>query len=151
MVSPTCFDITLPSSGSIPSAFWEMLEWGAVVRILWMDVLCIVKILIFKGLTVRRLYKSFGIKGLMDTTKYRNVCNLVERKPCKAHYVCQATLRKLIYTYVPCYFTSGLEFGITPCAAHDFHLAFPSCSSPTSFGKVRSGGWMFGWTSDRSP
>jgi hypothetical protein len=27
--------ITLPSSGSVPSAFWEMLNWGAVDRILW--------------------------------------------------------------------------------------------------------------------
>jgi hypothetical protein len=24
MVAPTCFGITLPSSGSVPSAFWEM-------------------------------------------------------------------------------------------------------------------------------
>jgi hypothetical protein len=39
--SPTCFSITLPSSGSVPSAFWEMLNWGAVDRILWMGVLCL--------------------------------------------------------------------------------------------------------------
>jgi hypothetical protein len=42
MVAPTCFGITLPSSGSVPSAFWEMLNWGAVGRILWMGVLCLV-------------------------------------------------------------------------------------------------------------
>jgi hypothetical protein len=30
MVAPTCFVITLPSSGSVPSAFWEMLNWAAV-------------------------------------------------------------------------------------------------------------------------
>jgi hypothetical protein len=42
MVAPTCFCITLPSSGSVPSAFWEMLNWGAVDRILWMRVLCLV-------------------------------------------------------------------------------------------------------------
>jgi hypothetical protein len=41
MVAPTCFGITLPSSGSIPSTFWEMLNWGEVDRILWMGVLCI--------------------------------------------------------------------------------------------------------------
>jgi hypothetical protein len=72
MVAPTCFGITLPSSGSVPSAFWEMLNWGAVDRILWMGVLFLVAwcahiftgILIFKGLTARRLYKSFGVKGL---------------------------------------------------------------------------------------
>jgi hypothetical protein len=40
MVAPTCFGITLPSSGSVPSAFWEILNWGAVDRMLWMGVLC---------------------------------------------------------------------------------------------------------------
>jgi hypothetical protein len=42
MVAPTCFGIKLPSSGSVPSAFWEILNWGAVDRILWMGVLCLV-------------------------------------------------------------------------------------------------------------
>jgi hypothetical protein len=42
MVAPTCFDITLPSSGRVPSAFWEMLSRGAVDRKLWMGVLCLV-------------------------------------------------------------------------------------------------------------
>jgi hypothetical protein len=42
MVAPTCFGITLPSSGSVPSAFWEILNRGAVDRILWMGVLCLV-------------------------------------------------------------------------------------------------------------
>jgi hypothetical protein len=42
MVDPTCFGITLPSSGSVHSAFWEMLNWGVVDRILWMGVLCLV-------------------------------------------------------------------------------------------------------------
>jgi hypothetical protein len=42
MVAPTCFGITLPSSGSVPSAFWEMLNWRAVNRILWMGMLCLV-------------------------------------------------------------------------------------------------------------
>jgi hypothetical protein len=41
-VAPTCFGITLPSLGSVPSAFWEMLNLGAVDRILWMGVLCLV-------------------------------------------------------------------------------------------------------------
>jgi hypothetical protein len=39
MVAPTCFGITLTSSGSVPSAFWEKLNWGVVDRILWMGVL----------------------------------------------------------------------------------------------------------------
>jgi hypothetical protein len=62
-----------------------MFSSGAVDRILWMGVLCLVAwclhhatkhntiehntiehlvILVFKGLTSRRLYKSFGVKGL---------------------------------------------------------------------------------------
>jgi hypothetical protein len=42
MVAPKCFGITLPSSGSVPSAFWEMFNWGTVDRILWMGVLYLV-------------------------------------------------------------------------------------------------------------
>jgi hypothetical protein len=42
MVAPTCFGNTLPSSGGVPSAFWEMFNWGAVDRILWMGVLRLV-------------------------------------------------------------------------------------------------------------
>jgi hypothetical protein len=41
IVAPTCFGITLPSSGSVPSAFWEMFNWGAVHRILSMGVFCL--------------------------------------------------------------------------------------------------------------
>jgi hypothetical protein len=40
MVAPTCFGFT--SSDSALSAFWETLNWGAVDRILWMGVLCLV-------------------------------------------------------------------------------------------------------------
>jgi hypothetical protein len=36
MVAPKYFGITLPSSGSVPSVFWEMLNYGAFDRILWM-------------------------------------------------------------------------------------------------------------------
>jgi hypothetical protein len=42
MVAPIFFGITLPSSGSVPSAFWEMLNWGAVGGTLWVGVLCLV-------------------------------------------------------------------------------------------------------------
>jgi hypothetical protein len=31
----------MPSSGTVPSTFWQMLNWGAVDRILWMGVLCL--------------------------------------------------------------------------------------------------------------
>jgi hypothetical protein len=89
MVAPTYFGITLPSSGGVPTAFWEILSWGAVDRILWMpkhvganirnwytewiigvhvfvgfSCIFLLRILIIKGLTARRLYKSFGVKGL---------------------------------------------------------------------------------------
>jgi hypothetical protein len=42
VVAPTCFGITLPPPGSVRSAFWEMLNWGAVDIILRMGVLCLV-------------------------------------------------------------------------------------------------------------
>jgi hypothetical protein len=38
MVATTC----LPSSGSVPIAFWEMINWGAVDRRLWMGGVCVV-------------------------------------------------------------------------------------------------------------
>jgi hypothetical protein len=43
MVAPTCFGITLPSSGSVSSALWEMFNWVAVDRLLWKSVLCLSK------------------------------------------------------------------------------------------------------------
>jgi hypothetical protein len=42
MVVPTCFATKLPCSVSVPSAFSEMFNCGAVDRILWMSVLCLV-------------------------------------------------------------------------------------------------------------
>jgi hypothetical protein len=42
LVAPICFGIALLSSESVPGDFWEMLNWGAVDRILWMGVLCLV-------------------------------------------------------------------------------------------------------------
>jgi hypothetical protein len=41
MVPPTCFGLILPSSGSVASAFWEMLNWGAVNRILCQVTWCV--------------------------------------------------------------------------------------------------------------
>jgi hypothetical protein len=34
--------VILRERSLVPSAFWEMLNWGAVDRILWMGVLCLV-------------------------------------------------------------------------------------------------------------
>jgi hypothetical protein len=62
MVSPICFGITLPSSGSVPSAFWAMLNWGAVDRIVWMGVLCLVTwCACFKGLIYKVSFTSFSV------------------------------------------------------------------------------------------
>jgi hypothetical protein len=41
MLAPTCFGINCHLK-SVPSAFWEMINWGAVDRILWMGVLHLV-------------------------------------------------------------------------------------------------------------
>jgi hypothetical protein len=49
MVAPTCFGVTLPSSGSVPRAFWEMLNWETVDRTLWMCVLCLVTLCVVCG------------------------------------------------------------------------------------------------------
>jgi hypothetical protein len=49
MVAPTCFGITLPSLGSVSSAFWQMVNWGAVGRILLMGVLCLVSSDVVRG------------------------------------------------------------------------------------------------------
>jgi hypothetical protein len=66
IVFPTCFGITLPSSGSVLSAF---VGFSRII---------LLGILIFKGLTVRRLYKSFGVKGLNDIFKGRNSVHIPE-------------------------------------------------------------------------
>jgi hypothetical protein len=65
MVAPTCFGITLPSSGSVPSAFWEKLNWGAVDRILWMGVLCLVTwcVTIWDNHAPRRIYSMIWVKS----------------------------------------------------------------------------------------
>jgi hypothetical protein len=42
MIAPTYFGITLPSSGMVPRAFLDMLNWGTVDKILWMGVLFLV-------------------------------------------------------------------------------------------------------------
>jgi hypothetical protein len=66
MVAPTCFGITLPSSESIPSAFWEMINWGTVDRILWMSVLSG-----FGGLVVSMLASDTQDRGFAPGTSRR--------------------------------------------------------------------------------
>jgi hypothetical protein len=51
MVAPRCLGILLPSSGSVPNAFSEMLNWGAVERILRMGVLCLVTLVLTHHVT----------------------------------------------------------------------------------------------------
>jgi hypothetical protein len=107
MVAPTCFGITLPSSGSVSSAFWEMLNWGAVDRILWIhngfSRIFLLGILIFKGLTARRLHKPFGVKGLIQRIwkNKRQFCH-------KCSYVwLQYSLHNIVYLYKACPSESG--------------------------------------------
>jgi hypothetical protein len=124
MIAPTCFGISLSSSGSVPSAFWEMLKWGAVDRMLWMGVLCLVTwcacaphhqtdwiigvfvgisrifllgILIFKGLAARRLNKSFCVKGLINDWK-RGVFNSRYISPKQISHVSSGLLVIVIRT-----------------------------------------------------
>jgi hypothetical protein len=72
MVAPTCFGITLPSSGSVPSAFWEMLKWGAVDRILWMGV-------VFSDVVRTRAWKVQPVP-VSDTALAFNVCRIFRYK-----------------------------------------------------------------------
>jgi hypothetical protein len=60
MVAPTCFGITLPSSGNVPSAFWEMLNWEAVDTILWISMLCLVMwcVVISNRMTITAQYSN---------------------------------------------------------------------------------------------
>jgi hypothetical protein len=62
MVSPTCFGITLRTT-SLPEA--TIHNWC----ICWFLRIFLLRILIFKGLTARRLYKSFGVKGLIGNAQ----------------------------------------------------------------------------------
>jgi hypothetical protein len=61
MVAPTCFGITLSKhvGATIHNILNELI--GVFVGF---SGICLLGILIFKGLTARRLYKLFGVKGL---------------------------------------------------------------------------------------
>jgi hypothetical protein len=66
MVAPTCFGITLPYSGNVPSAFWQMPDWVAVDRILWMSVLCLVT-----WCANYQLYCAFPVYGCVHCFQLR--------------------------------------------------------------------------------
>jgi hypothetical protein len=83
MVLPTCFGITLPSSGSIPSAFWEMLNWGAVNRILWVGVLCLVTWYVAISDCKKFGISRVGFERPPCHLKYRNrPCANFRKAPC---------------------------------------------------------------------
>jgi hypothetical protein len=43
------------------------------MHLLVFSLIFLLEILIFKGLTARRLYKSFGVKGLELEVKYKKI------------------------------------------------------------------------------
>jgi hypothetical protein len=50
------------------------------------SVIFLLGILIFKGLTARRLYKSFGVKGVMQPQKSKPTkCNVLGKEPLFAY------------------------------------------------------------------
>jgi hypothetical protein len=72
MAAPTCVGITLPSTGSVPSAFWEMLNWGAVDRILWTGVLRLMAWCVTCARPVSR--KSFTYN--IETRRWLDICTI---------------------------------------------------------------------------
>jgi hypothetical protein len=106
MVAPTCFGITLPSSGSVPSAFWEMLNWGAVDRVLWMGVMCLVTLCVKRTTSldtcgqIIRFHEiptsHFGvrIRFTMNSTFVIEMWYLYEKKSCfRLRAVCSDVVR----------------------------------------------------------
>jgi hypothetical protein len=65
MVAPTCFTITLPSSGSVPSAFWEMLNW-AVDGILWNGMLCLVTWCVTLHVTRQHVHPRYSVDFFLE-------------------------------------------------------------------------------------
>jgi hypothetical protein len=51
--------------------------------ICWLSLIFLLGILIFKGLTARRLYKSFGFKGLMKN----EFCDVVQKSRACPNYL----------------------------------------------------------------
>jgi hypothetical protein len=59
-----------------------LVTWCVAWCVCWLFTHIFTGILIFKGLIARRLYKSFGVKGLMERPEVYEAGNLVpEFKP----------------------------------------------------------------------
>jgi alcohol dehydrogenase class IV len=56
--------------------------------ICWFSCIFLLVILIFKGLNVRRLYKSFGVKGLIDNTKQLREENTPRKEKEEGPHLC---------------------------------------------------------------
>jgi hypothetical protein len=100
---PTCFGITLPPSGSVPSGFWEMLNWGAVDTILWMGVLslvtwwaCAPTIYYISRLKVKEIHEALSAAQLQTSSKEEFLLvNYSEEKYCNVFFQNQLAFSQL--------------------------------------------------------
>jgi hypothetical protein len=91
MVAHTCFGITLPSSGIVSSAFWEMLNWGAVDRILWMGVLCLAT---WCGAITQHAHPQYSI----DWSSIQHLSEGTRNAPCR--WQCNAETCRDYHTWL---------------------------------------------------
>jgi hypothetical protein len=79
----------------------------------------LLRILIFKGLTAQRLYKSFGIKGLMINLMVCKVTHRLEKGTCNM-FLLSLVSRKIIVAFYVYEIMGFLGFGIAgmTCAVY---------------------------------
>ena len=165
MVAPTCFGITLPSSGSVPSAFWEMLNWGAVDRILWMGVLCLVTWCAYinemhgsRSKIPSKISRSYRVIQEESALLWEMIVWVILNK--KSSYEHESDFERLrsyghflipVHALVWTALTELLAAGGLMQCKHYFAswLAHPATDSPVSvsrhLGNKGNVGWVFAW------
>jgi hypothetical protein len=100
MVAPTCFGITLPSSGSVPTDFWEMLNWGAVDRILclvtWCVAICIVRSLFLTKLLCAIIFSNLA-KGRAHFVRNEYITRIIFVVSGIINYIVMVCISELFY------------------------------------------------------